>query len=224
MTMRPDDIANSLRIALRERVFRPGQALNQDELARRFGVSRIPLREALRTLVGEGLVVMKSGLGAVVAELSASEVSELYGLRLQLEPPLAPFVVDHVGKRDLDELARLVAAMADLAPTRSEEWSSVNYAFQRRLYELSERPHTLRLVIQVLNLVEPYARVHAHLLGQRPRMIEQRRAALEALGAGDAGALRDCLAETIEVARADLLASMATGPRYPGSGVGSPSS
>lgn len=208
--MRPDDIASSLRTALRERIFRPGQALNQDELARRFGVSRIPLREALRTLVGEGLVVMKPGLGAVVAELSAGEVSELYGLRLQLEPPLAPYIVDHVRKRDLDELAETVESMDALEPVRSEEWSSLNYAFHRRLYELSERRHTVRLVIQMLNLVEPYARVYAHVLGQRPRMLQQRHAALDALRAGDPERLRMLIIESIEVARTELLTSMAT--------------
>lgn len=208
--MRPDDIASSLRTALRERIFRPGQALNQDELARRFGVSRIPLREALRTLVGEGLVVMKPGLGAVVAELSAGEVSELYGLRLQLEPPLAPYIVDHVRKRDLDELAETVESMDALEPVRSEEWSSLNYAFHRRLYEFSERRHTVRLVIQMLNLVEPYARVYAHVLGQRPRMLQQRHAALDALRAGDPERLRMLIIESIEVARTELLTSMAT--------------
>ena len=214
--MRPDDIAVVLRTALRERVFRPGQALNQDELARRFGVSRIPLREALRTLVGEGLVVMKPGLGAVVAELSAREVGELYGLRLQLEPPLASHVLDHVRRRDLDELAATVDAMAELPPARSEEWSSLNYAFHRCLYELSDRPHTVRLVIQVLNLVEPYARVHAHVLGQRPRMLAQRRATLDALRAGDPERLRALITESIEVARTELLASMAVPEHPPG--------
>lgn len=212
--MRPDDIANALRAALRERVFRPGQALNQDELARRFGVSRIPLREALRTLVGEGLVVMKPGLGAVVTELSAPQVEELYGLRLQLEPPLAPYVVERVRKRDVDELARMVESMADLAPMRSDEWSSLNYTFLRRLYELSERGHTLRLVVQVLNLVEPYTRVHAHVLGQRSLMLEQRRATVEVLRTGDPDRLRTLIAESIEAARAELLASM-PGPVEP---------
>lgn len=206
--MRPDDIANALRSALRERVFPPGQALNQDELARRFGVSRIPLREALRTLTGEGLVVMRPGLGAVVTELSASEVGELYGLRLQLEPPLAHHVVDHVRKWDLDELTRTVESMADLAPARAEEWSGLNYAFLRRLYELSDRPHTLRLVVQVLNLVEPYARVHAHVLGQRALMLRQRRAQVEALRAGDPDRLQRSIEESIELARAELLDSM----------------
>lgn len=206
--MRPDEIATTLRRAVRERVLLPGMALNQDDLARRFGVSRIPLREALRTLVGEGLVIMKPGLGAVVTELSADEVEELYGLRLQLEPSLAPFVVERVRRRDIDGLAELVAGMEDMAADRSEEWSSLNYRFHRRLYELSGRRHAVRLIVQVLNMVEPYARVHAHVLGSRRKLQDQRVEMVRALDDGATERLGTLIQQGIEIARAELLASM----------------
>lgn len=206
--MRPDEIAIALRRAVRERVISPGQALNQDELARRFGVSRIPLREALRTLVGEGLIIMKPGLGAVVTELQASEVNELYGLRLQLEPPLAPDIIDHVRRRDVDDLAALVTAMQALGPEQSEEWSGISYRFHRRLYERSERKHTMRLVVQVLNLVEPYNRVHAHVLGSRARMTQEHADIVGALRSGDEARLAELITTSIVSARAELVASM----------------
>lgn len=210
--MRPDEIAVALRRALRERAIRPGQALNQDELARQYGVSRIPLREALRTLVGEGLIIMRPGLGAVVTELQVSEVQELYGLRLQLEPPLAALVVDHVRRRDTEDLAALVATMGHLDQDQSEEWSGLIYRFHRRLYELSDQKHAVRLVVQVLNLVEPYARVHAHVLGSRPRMQEERVAMVDALRDGDVASLEGLLRDSIDGARAELVASMGEGP------------
>jgi DNA-binding GntR family transcriptional regulator len=206
--MRPDEIATALRRAFRERVFLPGQALNQDELARRYGVSRIPLREALRTLVGEGLIIMKPGLGAVVTELNVGEVQELYGLRLQLEPPLAPDIVDHLRRRDVDDLDRLVAEMGALTAGQSEEWSSLNYRFHRRLFELSEQRHTVRLVIQVRNLVEPYARLHAHVLGSRPQTQHDGAAMVRALRDGDAVSLRNLIEQGIRTTRAELVASM----------------
>lgn len=209
--MRPDEIAHALRRAVRERAIGPGQAINQDELARQFGVSRIPLREALRTLVGEGLIIMRPGLGAVVTELQASEVQELYGLRLQLEPPLARPVIDHVRRRDTEDLAGVVRAMGELGHEQSEEWSSLNYRFHRRLYELSEQRHAVRLVVQVLNLVEPYARVHAHVLGSRPRMQEERAKIVAALEAGDVPELEALVRDSIESGRAELMASMGTG-------------
>lgn len=213
--MRPDEIAAALRRAVRERAIPPGHAMNQDLLAKQYGVSRIPLREALRTLVGEGLVIMKPGLGAVVAELEPAEVEELYGLRLLLEPPLAEDIVDHVRRRDVDDLAVLVDEMSSFAPEASEEWSGGNYRFNRRLYELSEKRHAVRLVVQVLNLVEPYARMNAHVLGSRPRIQGVREAMVEALRAGDADRLRALIRTDIEDGTAELLAAM---PRSGGVG------
>lgn len=210
--MRPDQIATALRRAFRERAIPPGQALNQDELARRYGVSRIPLREALRTLVGEGLIIMKPGLGAVVTELNVGEVQELYGLRLQLEPPLAADIVEHLARRDINDLARLVEAMRALDAEQSEEWSSLNYRFHRRLNELSGRRHAVRLVVQVLNLVEPYARVHAHVLGSRPQMQQERVDMVQALRDADAARVRELIEQSIRTARDELVASMAQFP------------
>ncbi len=206
--MRPDDIASLLRRAIGERVLVPGQPLNQDELARRFGVSRIPLREALRTLVGEGLVVMRPGLGALVTELSADEVEELYDLRLHLEPPLAPAVVAQARRQDVEELAGLVDRLAELAVRNSESWSTLDYAFLRRMYELSGRRHTVRMVVQALNLVEPYARVHAHVLGRRDRVLDEQRAMVQALRAADAPRLTALLRASIDAARTDLVSAM----------------
>lgn len=209
--MRPDQIASALRRAVHERAIPPGHALNQDELARQYGVSRIPLREALRTLAGEGLVIMKPGLGAVVAELRPEEVEELYGLRLRLEPPLAGGIIEHVRRRDIDDIDALVQTMTTLAPAQFEEWSSANYRFHRRIYELSEQRHAVRLVVQVLNLVEPYVRMHAHVLGSRPNIEQQRAATVAALRAGDSAGLHDTIEASILAGRAELVASM-TGP------------
>ncbi len=206
--MRPDEIASALRRAVHERTIPPGHALNQDELAKQFGVSRIPLREALRTLAGEGLVIMKPGLGAVVTELKPEEVEELYGLRLRLEPALADDIIDHVRRRDIEDLASMVEAMASCGPAEFEEWSSTNYRFHRRLYELSEQRHAVRLVVQVLNLVEPYVRMHAHVLGSRPRMQQSRADTVAALRAGDATQLHDAIEFAILRGRAELVEAM----------------
>lgn len=210
--LRPDQIAASLRRAVRERVLAPGEALNQDELARRYGVSRIPLREALRTLVGEGLIIMQPGLGAVVTELQAAEVSELYGLRLSLEPGLALAVTKNIRRAEIDQLAGMVVEMQALGSQQSEEWSNLNYAFKRRMYELSEQRHVVRLVVQVLNLVEPYARVHAHVLGSRPQLQDQREAMVAALRAEDAVALEQEIRNAILLAQETLISAMNTAP------------
>ncbi len=187
--LRPDQIVDLLRRAVRERVLLPGQLLNQDELAGRFGVSRIPLREALRTLVGEGLVVMRPGSGAVVAQLRAQELEELFEIRLQLEPPLVGSVVGRVSQHDLAELRSLLDAMDAVASSDLGKWGSQHYLFHRRLFELSGRKHAIRLVSQIQNLVEPYSRIHASMVGTADHSLSEHRAVLEALESGDQSAV-----------------------------------
>ncbi|MFF5260942.1 GntR family transcriptional regulator [Actinomadura viridis] len=212
--MHPEEIATLLRRAVRRRVLRPGQTLNQDDLSRRLGVSRVPVREALRTLVGEGLITMQSGMGAIVAELDAEEVEELYDLRLQLEPPLAATVTANASERDIDELADLLRRMDRVEEPDPEEWSGLNYGFRRHLYELSERPHSVRLVTQVLNLVEPYSRYYAHVLGGQEQIREELTAEITALRDRDGGRLAGLISEHLAKARRELVSAMraADGP------------
>jgi len=182
--------------------------VNQDELSKRLGVSRIPLREALRTLVGEGLVVMKPGRGAIITELNVREVEELYDLRLQLEPPLAPAIVDQARARDIDRLAELVARMEVVGETNPEEWSGFNYGFRRLLYELSERRHSIRLVKQLLNLVEPYSRYYTHVLSAHEQVRQQLADELDALRDRDAESLAALITRGLGSAREALTAEM----------------
>jgi len=206
----PDEIANLLRRALRQRVLAPGQALNQDELAKRFGVSRIPLREALRTLASEGLIVMRPGIGAIVTELSLAEVEELYDLRLLLEPPLVEAAVRQVRERDVDELRDILRRMDALVADGMDRdtWSNLNYTFHRRLNELSGKRHHVRLVIQVLNLVEPYSRIYAHVLGSLADAHRQHTEMVDALAARDPERLRDLVESSLRTTRQSLIHSM----------------
>lgn len=204
--MHPDEIANLLRRALRQRILPPGQALNQDDLAKRFGVSRIPLREALRTLAGEGLIIMRPGVGAVVTELTPAEVEELYDLRLLLEPPLADAIVRQVRPRDVQELEVMVNRMDALGAAQDREaWSTQNYAFQRHLHELSGKRHHVRLVTQVLNLVEPYSRIYAHVLNSVESAQDEHHEMVDALSARDGGRLRALLETSIRTTRDRLI-------------------
>jgi DNA-binding GntR family transcriptional regulator len=198
--MRPDEIVTLLRRAIRERVLVPGQSLNQDDLAKRFGVSRIPLREALRTLVGEGLVAMRPGIGAVVTELDPAELDELLTLRALLEPPLLAGVVNRAGPADFAGLRQMVTRLADIAENDQDAWSSQEYLFHRRVFELAGLPHSLRLATQVLNLLEPYAWLLVGPAGLRDHNALDC-AIVDALEAGDTGRASELAAEELARAR-----------------------
>ena len=82
-----------------------GEALRQDALAKEFGISRIPIREAFHQLAAEGLVTLHAHRGAVVTALSALEIAELFDLRALLEPDLIRRAVPQ-----LDDAGRLQSA------------------------------------------------------------------------------------------------------------------
>ena len=144
-------------------------------------------------------------MGAVVTELDSKEVDELYGLRLLLEPSLADAIIDHVGRRDIADLGGLVDRLAEAADTSGEDWSTALYAFHRRLFELSGRRHTVRLVVQVLNLVEPYARLHAQESGNRGELTTLCRAIVAELEAGEGPVLRALVERSIITTRESLV-------------------
>src|SRR3984893_8789589 len=82
---RSEGLVDALREAILTGRYAPGSRLVQDDLAETFGMSRIPLREALRRLEGEGLVVISPNRGAIVRPLAPKDVVDLYDLRLALE-------------------------------------------------------------------------------------------------------------------------------------------
>src|SRR5215208_4995895 len=103
----PDLIADSLREEILRGAIPPGQPLRQEELADRFGVSRLPVRDALLRLEAQGLVEVFPNRGAFVVSLSADEVREIYDLRILLE---GDAVEQSVPRMTVDDRRRIEAA------------------------------------------------------------------------------------------------------------------
>lgn len=166
-------------------------------------MSRIPIREALRSLSSEGLVVLKPGHGARVVELNRIEMVDLYRLRLALEPGLASEIVDRISPaeiRDLGELARAMENSSD-----RDTWSSLNYEFHRRMYVVVERPQTMRVILQIMSLVEPYSRIYVHLRRNLDRVSREHAEMVDALAARDAQRLEQSIHDHMIGALEDLL-------------------
>jgi DNA-binding GntR family transcriptional regulator len=208
MSSGPQHLAAALRKGIREGRFAPGDELIQEELATRLGVSRIPLREALRILSGEGLVTLKHGQGAFVTKLNVREVEELYELRLRLEPPLAPDIVAHSSNSDYQKLRQLGDDMRSIAAEDPPRWSELNYEFRSLMYSLTGKPQTMRIISQLLNLVEPYSRVYVYLLAATDRVEQEHEAMLEAIREQDEERLSSYIRLHLEGARETLAKAM----------------
>ena len=101
-----DQVAELIRQRILSGQLKGGQPIRQEHLATELGVSRIPLREALKQLAAEGFVTIASHKGAVVAEFSVEEVEELFGIRLRLETWLMELAISGDDRRDWAELEK----------------------------------------------------------------------------------------------------------------------
>jgi DNA-binding GntR family transcriptional regulator len=198
----PEAIADLIRQAIREKVFAPGAALIQEDLANRFGVSRSPVREALRMVAAEGLVVMQLGEGATVRKLSKEDLEEIYDLRIALEPLIAQQVVDEARARDIATLADLVDRMSKAST--SEEWLRHNFDFHRAIYQLTGRVRTESILTGLLSAVQPYSEENISQLGGRAQADIEHAQMIDAIRRADAPRLSDLLIQHIRAAKERL--------------------
>lgn len=206
----PEHIATMLRRGIRDSVLKPGQSLIQEELAGRFGVSRGPLREALWMLAAEGLVTIVPGYGAVVTSLDPAEITELYDIRIALETELAGAITDRIRPSEVDEFDGYVTGMdRAIASGTPQVWSDLNFRFHRRMYEIAARPHSLRIITQLLSLVEPYSRAYVHGMKTYDRVQSEHHAMVHALRDRNRTALADLIRTHLGGAQRGLVENLA---------------
>ena len=190
-------VSESLYGQLREGIltgrFPPGSILRQEELARRFGASRVPLREAMTRLEAEGLVVLRPRRGYAVPSLEPAEIHEIFELRAVVEEHLGGIAAKVRTAVDLSAvsvaLLRMEAANAQ-HPSRTGEWLDANSEFHARLLAAAHRRHASRFATMLRDQVEPYIRIEVHLTKDVQQAELEHRTMFEALQAGDARKLR----------------------------------
>ncbi len=127
-----------IRHAILDRSVEPGAHLVGAELAARIGLSRTPVREALRRLHGEGMVVLTSNRGARVAGLGIDEMSEIYGIRAVLEAHAAELATPRLSDTEIVRIAGLAEELAALAVAAREAMPAT---FVSRFVEINARLH-----------------------------------------------------------------------------------
>jgi DNA-binding GntR family transcriptional regulator len=142
-----------------------GHSIRQDELAAQLGISRIPLREALRQLQAEGFVTSSPHRGVVVAALSVEELREICELRTQLECHLLALAVPEHDARSLAAVDAILLATRE--GDTGERWTDLNLQFHRALYAPARRPMILAEVERYHAHTERYLRVFEALFEHR---------------------------------------------------------
>lgn len=178
-------VTDRIREAILRGWLKPGERLDQAEIAEQFQVSRMPVREALRTLEAEGLVKFYPHRGVEVCELPPEEIEEIYQIRSVLESMAVQLAVARFTEEADKRLSALLQEMEEVADD-PPAWTTLNYRFHHELYALSGRPRLCGIIESLRNTVQPYvARDVSHPTRARLAMREHR-SILEACRAGDA--------------------------------------
>jgi DNA-binding GntR family transcriptional regulator len=177
-------VASELRSEILQGDIAPGSRLSQQSTAERFGVSRIPVRDAIQILVGEGLVQPSANATAVVTGMSISELQELYELREAIEPLATQIAVPNVGRADLLLMRKQLQTMAEYADTRT--WLAANTEFHAAIYRRAGRPRMIELVERLRRDTDRYMYVHIEVVGQTEHLVDEHLSILAAVESRDA--------------------------------------
>ena len=212
-----------------------GEPLRQDALADELGVSRIPIREALRQLETEGLVTFNPHRGAIVSSLSLDEIEEVFDLRASIESDLMRRAIPHLTAHQLDQADEVLDRYAVALRTGDvAKWGVLNWQFHASLYAPAARPVTMNLVQRLHQQSDRYLRMQLALTHGETRANDEHRAIAAAARAHDtkracqlvrdhiAGAGRSLLAFLRERRAADTNSGAPSVPLRPRAARGEP--
>lgn len=174
---------------------RPGSQILQDNVAEALGVSRVPVREALKILEGEGQVFYAPHRGYFVAELSYEELIEVYRIRELLENEAMSVGIKNVAGEDV---ARMEEAIDDMeradAASDIVSLTAANRRFHFALIDPCERPRLIKLIRQLWDSTDPYRSVYFADASSRELVNKEHLEILEAAKAGQTSELVKAMA------------------------------
>jgi DNA-binding GntR family transcriptional regulator len=198
-------IADTLRAAILDGRYQPGERIRQEEVAARSGASRIPVREALRTLAAEGLVTLIANTGAWVTKLSLDECVETYLIRERLEPLLLRRSLPNLTEAAIGRLELLIASME--APDAGvTEFLRADREFHLSSYAGAPPGEMAQIIGRMWNTTQHYRREVSKLAAGTGMGVThwEHRLLLDCVGRGDADDAERVLAMHIRRTRLAL--------------------
>jgi DNA-binding GntR family transcriptional regulator len=191
---------------------RPGQHLDETELAARFGVSRTPVRETLIQLASMGLVVIRPRRGAIVAELGPQQLVEMFEVMSELEATCGRLAARRITPAELDALVAAHRACQEaLDAQEPDAYYYKNEVFHEAIYAGS---HNQFLIEQTRNLyrrLRPYRRLQLRVRNRLAKSYDEHDGVVQAIISGDGDRAATLLREHVMIQGqrfADLMASL----------------
>jgi DNA-binding GntR family transcriptional regulator len=195
-----EQVYTHLRQDILDNVYPPDSPLPEETLAATFDVSRVPVREALRRLAAEGLVVLIPRQGAVVSSLSPKQFLDAYRVREALETLAVRLATPLLSETDLAALDGFQHEMrSHAAAADTKAFFAANTAFHGYLVERADNADLKAMYDGLVDRLRRYRHPSLELRGGLERSIDEHQAILDALRAGDANEAAQLIADHIEV-------------------------
>ena len=202
-------VCETLREAIRSGVLKPGERLMEIQLADELGVSRTPVREAMRKLELEGYVIMLPRRGTYVANISIRDINEVFEIRTTLDALASGLAAERITEEELEQLERLLVSIGENIETRNmKKVVEDDMEFHDILYKASRNQ---RLVGIISNLREQMTRFRSMSMsypGRLKKTLEEHRRLVEAIAQRDVELAQKLAVEHMENSEQTLLIDM----------------
>jgi DNA-binding GntR family transcriptional regulator len=182
-----EEVAERLRTSIFSHEFAPGDWVDEQALAIQYGISRTPMREAIKVLASEGLITMKMRRGAYVTEVSKSDLSQIFTVLALLEGQACREVAKIATEKELDDLDSLHLKLERSAADRDLDlFFAINQQFHDKIQEICANPWMQRVILDLRKVLKLQRRDSLSKRGRLESSLLEHRKILSALLARDA--------------------------------------
>ena len=202
-------VCESLREAIRSGVLKPGERIMEIQLAEELGVSRTPVREAIRKLELEGYVVMMPRRGTYVASMSIRDINEIFELRTALESLSNGLAADHITDEELEHLQRLLVIIGGyIKEGNIEKIVETDIEFHDMMYHAARNTRLVGIISNLRDQLTRFRTLSMSYPGRLEATIEEHRLIVEAIARGDRKAASKAAERHMENSEKTLLKAM----------------
>lgn len=176
-------ITKHLREAIVAGHFAEDEPIRQDDIAKLFNVSKIPVREALKRLEAEGLVMFQRNKGAVVTRISEPELAQMFEVRILLEDKVLRLAIPNMSEATFTRAERICDEF--IGENNIGRWAELNWELHACLYEPAQRPFLVGLIRSIHDKLERYLRLQMSLSEGKDRADHEHREIIAACRARD---------------------------------------
>ena len=201
-----EEVADQLRVRIFAHELAPGTWIDEQTLAKEFGISRTPLREAIKVLAAEGLITMKLRRGAYVTEVNRGDLEQIFTILSLLEGQAAKEAATKAQERDLNDLDDMHLRLEKAAADRNlDQFFEINVRFHERIIAIANNPWMTSVIADLRKVLKLQRKDSLSRSGRLQSSLSEHREILKALLKRDPiaaeQAMRTHLARGLEAAK-----------------------